>query len=454
MAADARNRSIRSAIWTSFLSKGGNALLQLLALPVAMRVMGWEEFGLYASVAGLLLTVQLFEIGLGPALTHGLSKAVAEGDRDRERALSATAFFLLLGLAGAAFVVMAEVIIELPVAYLFGEKFMPHEATLRPALWAGLVLFVLMLVLNHTERVREGYLEARYNNLWGAAGNVIAAATVGIGIWFVPTVSFLLLAVFGSSLLVKLGNTIQLWRTRPWLVPSWQWVRGGLARWMLTDSVAYVVFAVVVNLVEFNIVQNLYGRLAGPVGVTGYAVLTTITMACLGFVLMITTPTWPAMVDAKARGDLAWIRWAARRLWMYAAGFALCAGLGLIAFGPWLLPVWVGPKAAELDRGVLVCYVLYFLAYVWRHANHMLLVGLGKVRILALVQIIESSLLLGAAWLGMNHGGLSEMLLAMAATIALVTGWCLPWLFHRDLRSAEQKRPVVPPGVVPEVGRA
>lgn len=425
-------------------------MLQLLALPVAMRVMGWEEFGLYASVAGLLLTVQLFEVGLGPALTHGLSKAVAEGDRDRERALSTTAFFLLLGLAAAAFVVMAQLILVLPVEKLFGEKFATHEAALQPALWSGLSLFILMLVLNHTERVREGYMEARFNNTWGAAGNLLAAAAVGIGVWYVPTVSFLLFAVFGSGLLVKLGNTIHLWHARPWLVPSWKWFRGGLARWMLTDSVAYVVFAVVVNLVEFNVVQNLYGRLAGPVGVTGYAVLTTITMACLGFVLMITTPTWPAVVDAKARGDLQWIRRAARRLWIYAAGFALCTGLGLLWLGPWLLPLWVGPKAEVLDRSVLVCYAFYFLAYVWRHANHMLLVGLGQVRILAVVQVIESALVLGAAWFGMHHGGLSEMLLFMAATIALVTGWCLPWLFHRDLRHAEAARDFEPKGVLAE----
>lgn len=440
MAAEKRNQAIRSAIWTSLLSKGGTALLQLLALPVAMRVMGWEEFGLYASVAGVLLTVQLFEVGLGPALTHGLSKAVAEGDRDRERALSATAFFLLVGLAAAAFAVMAEVILDLPVAWLFGEKFIPHEEALRSAMWVGLCLFALMLVLNHTERVREGYLEVRYNNMWGAAGNLLAATLVFAGVWHVPTVSFLLFAVFGSGLLVKLGNTIHLWHTRPWLVPSWKWFRGGLARWMLTDSVAYVVFAVVVNIVEFNVIQNLYGRIAGPVGVTAYSVLMTITVSALGFVLMITTPTWPAVVDAKARGDLAWIRSAARRLWLYAGGFALCTGLGLVLFGPWLLPFWVGPKAQSLDRGVLFCYAAYFLAYVWRHANHMLLVGLGKVRILAVVQIIESILVLGAAWIGMNHGGLSELLLAMAAAIALVTGWCLPWLFHRDLVGSESAR--------------
>jgi O-antigen/teichoic acid export membrane protein len=234
--------------------------------------------------------------------------------------------------------------------------------------------------------------------------------------------------------LAKTGNTLQLWRSRRWLVPAWSAFRGRLARWLLTDSLAYLVLTVVAGMVEMYVVQNLYGRLAGPVGVTAYAVLTTLTTATLGFVLMVTTPAWPAIVDARSKGDLGWIRQTSWRLRVYAVAVAVCAGGGLLAVGPWLLPLWVGPKAAALDRTVLAGYALYLLVYAWRHTHHMLLIGLGRVRLLAGVQLVESSLVLGAAWFGMHHGGLAPLLLAMAATIALVTGWSLPWILHRDLR--------------------
>lgn len=441
MSLEKRNSSIRSAVWTSILSKAGTALLQLLALPVAVRVMGWEEFGLYASVAGFLVLVQLFEIGLGPALTHGLSKAVAEGDRERETALSATAFVLLCGLVAVAVLVVGIIIHTTPVSYLFGQAFAPFEGRLKPALWTGLVIFAFSMLLGHTDRVREGYLEVKYNNAWGAAGNFLAAALVGVGVLIAPSISLLLVAVFGTVVLARLGNTIQLWRSRPWLVPRLAYFRGGMARWMVGDSVAYAVFALVVNLVEFTVVQNLYGRLAGPVGVTGYAVLVTITTALLGFVLMFTTPTWPAVVDAKARGDVEWIRGAARKLRLYVVAFALAAGAGLAVLGPWVLPVWVGEKATALNRWVLAAYGFYFLAYAWRHANHMLLVGLGQVRTLAVVQVIESVLVLAAAWAGMHHGGLAALLLAMGITITLCTGWALPMLFSHGTRKAAPPLP-------------
>ena len=86
-----RDRSIRLAVLTSFLSKAGTGLLQLLAIPLAVRVMGREEFGLYTSISLALATVALLEIGIGPALAHGLSKANAAGCVSERRRLASTA---------------------------------------------------------------------------------------------------------------------------------------------------------------------------------------------------------------------------------------------------------------------------------------------------------------------------------------------------------------------------
>jgi len=73
--ATRRSRSIRLAVVTSFLSKAGTVLLQLLSIPIAVRVLGRQEFGLYTTVNLTLSTVALLQVGVGPALTHGLTRA-------------------------------------------------------------------------------------------------------------------------------------------------------------------------------------------------------------------------------------------------------------------------------------------------------------------------------------------------------------------------------------------
>ena len=75
-SATRRDRSIRLAVLTSILSKGGTALLQLLAIPLAVRVMGREEFGLYTCVELTLSTIVLLEVGV-----HG-RRAAALGDSE------------------------------------------------------------------------------------------------------------------------------------------------------------------------------------------------------------------------------------------------------------------------------------------------------------------------------------------------------------------------------------
>ena len=90
--ANRRDRSIRLAVVTSFVSKFGTILLQLLSVPIAVNVLGKAEYGLYITVNLTLATISLFQVGVGPALTHGLTRARAAGDETRQRELGSSAF--------------------------------------------------------------------------------------------------------------------------------------------------------------------------------------------------------------------------------------------------------------------------------------------------------------------------------------------------------------------------
>jgi O-antigen/teichoic acid export membrane protein len=424
--ATRRDRSIRLAVVTSILSKGGTALLQLLAIPLAVRVMGREEFGLYTSVSLALSTVALLEIGIGPALAHGLADARAKGDEAKSRRLATTAFLLMAGLSLLAGAVLASVLAFVPIPTLFGAEYAGSESLMRPALWTGLALFLLLFVLNLTDRLREGLLEVAKTNLWGAAGNVLAAASVAIGVWFIPEVWFLVLAIHGSVVLAKLGNTVMLWKKHPDLIPSLPFADRATARHLFGDGAAFATCCLLVGVVEYNFCTWMIGRIDGPSQVALYGVLVSLSVMQLGFVIMLSTPTWPAVAEALARGDLPWARQASRKLYLFGLGFALCSLIGMVSVGPWVLEVWLGDKFAGISRGLLAAYSFYFITHVWRHLNHALMIGTGQVMALARVQFIETGILAVAAWLALKHGGMGPMLVTMAIVILGATGWALP----------------------------
>lgn len=429
-----RDRSIRLAVVTSLVSKLGSVLLQLVSIPLAVRVLGREEFGLFTMVNLALGTVSLLEIGVGPALAHGLSKAKAKGDVEGQRALVSTAFALMLGMALLVGAFLAVVLISVPLSSLFGEKFSDKEDILRPALWVGLGLFLMFFVVNLTERVREGYLEVASNNLWGAVGNVLGAIFIGVGIWFVPEVWFLVLAVQGAMILAKMGNMVACWKKHPATIPSTRAFSKPLVPGLLTDGLSFSACFILTGFVEANFCGWMIGRFGdGPAEVALWGVFVTLTVMQLGFVVMLSTPTWPAVAEALARGDLAWARRAARRLYWFGLGFAILASAGLVILGPWALGVWLGDSFAGTERAVIAAYAAYFIMHVWRHLNHVLMIGTGQVKKLAVIQIFETVIMIAVVSISLLNGSLSLMLLGMAATILFGTGWILPKQVHRAL---------------------
>lgn len=421
-----RDRSIRLAVVTSFLSKAGTLLFQLLAIPVAMRVLGRENFGVYATVGITLSIVIMLEIGIGPALAHGLSSAKARNDEGRVRSLASSAFVLVAGLAVLIGVILSAVLLATPLTWIFGDGYSGKLDVLRPALWTGLGLLILLFVLNLTDRMREGLLEASANNTWGALGNVIAAVAVGVGISFVPHVWYLVLAVYGSLVVAKVCNTVSLWRAHPEVRPAWSRFQPSTARHLLTDGVAFSACTLVTGVVEFNLCGLMVGRQDGPAATALYQVFISITVMQLGVVMMLSTPTWPAVAEALARGDVPWARRAARKLYLFGSAFALCAFGGLVLLGPWVFSIWLGKEFADVPRTMFACYGLYFIAHVWRHLNHTMMFGTGQVGKLARIQFVESAVVAVVAMIALRWGGTGPMLAAMGVTILAITGIALP----------------------------
>ena len=430
-----RNQSIRLAVITSFVSKFGTILLQLISIPLAIRVLGREEFGLYTTVNLTLATISLLQVGVGPALTHGLAGARAAGDTQLQRELGSTAFFLMLGISLLSGLILAGVLLLIPFPILFGDSFAGKEAILRPALWVGLGLFLMLFVLNLTERIREGHLEVASNNLWGALANVIAAGAVCICVWYLPEVWFLVVAVHGAMVLCKLGNTFTLWKKHPLMRPSFDAFRYAKAKHLFSDGIAFSICCLVTGIIEYNFCGWLVGRVGGPSAVALYGVFITLTVMQLGFVVMLSTPTWPAVAEALARGDRPWAQAAAKRLYLFGSSFAVCSAAGLVLLGPWILPLWLGKEFGNISRVLLACYGLYFIAHVWRHLNHAMMVGTGQVSKLVRIQLIESAAIASLSGVALHFGGIEALLATMGILILLMTGSFLPKRVHQALKN-------------------
>jgi hypothetical protein len=98
------------------------------------------------------------------------------------------------------------------------------------AIWLGLAISALDIFTTPFEMSRDGYMETQYTNSWGAAGNLLAAITLVCGIWFFPSIEFLIITINGITVLAKVGNSIHLLVQRPYLIPKFSLFKKKLVR--------------------------------------------------------------------------------------------------------------------------------------------------------------------------------------------------------------------------------
>ena len=83
-AAQSRTRAMGLAVVSSLVSKGGTALLMLVSIPLAFKVLGEERFGVYGVVQTMMWFITMSDLGMGPGITRRIAGAVARGTGRRK----------------------------------------------------------------------------------------------------------------------------------------------------------------------------------------------------------------------------------------------------------------------------------------------------------------------------------------------------------------------------------
>lgn len=429
-----RAQRVRFAVWTSAGSKALGLIVQFLAIPLAVRSLGPERFGIYTMLVSALVWIDLGRLGVGPGLTRELAVAWNRNERERERVLFSNAMFFLLTVAALLVMLLAGGY-PLAISHLgliFGES----TAQFRPEILAGMAiiatLLVTQVVFSAGEAARSAYQDDFINNLINTVANLGSLLLIFWVALFIPTVWSFALAVFGPMALAKGVNlALLLFRSRPYLLPRWRDLQRPVLHSLLGSSLAFWLVQIA-TLMMHNLSLVQLGQMIGAKEVTPFAVVFRLIQLLSTGVLMISMPLWPAITDAVVRGDRIWIRQAYRRLIMSALGFCVLVALALAALGTVLIPVWAGD---DVRPGLALNAALgaYFVIWMWNHCHSTVLFGLGRLWTVAGVTLVEGTLVLVLAWLLVPHYGALGTAIALCTAGMVITGWVLPLVVRSTL---------------------
>lgn len=94
-----RFRGIAAAALTALFGKGTSVVVSVITVPLTVRYLGAEGYGLWITISSAVTMFFLFDIGIASTLTNLISEAYAADDKELAATYFATAFWIVLGIS-------------------------------------------------------------------------------------------------------------------------------------------------------------------------------------------------------------------------------------------------------------------------------------------------------------------------------------------------------------------
>jgi O-antigen/teichoic acid export membrane protein len=430
-----RSGLLRRAVLTSLSGKAVTVVTQLLAIPMSIGALGMERYGAYAMLVAAFIWAQAASTLVGSALTLKLVQANADQDRPRESALFSTAFF---------FAVMVSVVLSIGLQAAtewldFGRLFGLQEADLVRELriasyWMAWII-PLNVVLSLAEAAHAGYQKQYINNLLTMAANAVGLFALLLLVRIHPSIVTLVLAMFLPAVVARIVNLLLLLRSHPFVMPAWRHFNGSLLIGMLIMGAAFGVTQIGSFFYQQFTVFYV-GRESSTTEAAYFATMMVVVAMSGNVLVMFTQPLMPALRDALAQGDEAWIRRAhaltLRRLVPY-----VCMATILIALTGSELVSALTRHPADIDWTTQVLWALFFGLVAWEHIHYSFLVGLGRLWLASLLYTAGSLLMLVTSLYLVPAHGIAGAFAAMCIGPTLCTVIAFPVAIRRRIASLD-----------------
>jgi len=395
------------------------AAITFLTIPLLIRIIGLQEFGLWALVSAVVGVIALLEGGLSVSTTVFMARDLARGDRvgvAQTLTANLAAILALATLAGAILWWGGGL-----VANLFPDLTLGQKATATSAMRiSAFVVWVRLLqqVMVGIEQACQRYdlmngittAQATLGNLGMLAVGSFGGRIVELMQWQLVVGLLILVAhaIAAGSLLRHLG-----------LRPAWNREKSGYVwRYSLLAWVSTLGSALFSQCDRI-----IVGRILGTGGVGIYAAITSVTRQINALSTLPVQPLVPFLAKEGASDQTGSrrVRDRVRQALELNALVALGAGMVLFLLAPWILRILL--PVSEVPPPVLEFQIAVFIfsLYSLNAVGYYVFYGVQALKECVLIQLASGILALALIGIGAWHWGL-------VGAVAGTAGYQLVWL--------------------------
>jgi O-antigen/teichoic acid export membrane protein len=397
----------RRAAMTSLaqgFAKGVSILTMLISVPLTLRYLGAERYGMWMTISSVVLMMGFADLGMGLGLMNSVSEAHGRDDRQAAVSYVSSGFVMLSAVALLILTVFALAYPFIPWARIFNVKSQLAVQEAGPAMVAFVACFALNLPLGVVQRVQMGYQEGFINSLWESAGKVLGLLGLLLVIYLQAGLVWLILAVAGAPALAWLLNSLILFGVRrPWLRPRWNQASFTWAAKIFRIGIMFFFLQITVAL-AFTSDNLVAAQVLGPEAVAQYSVAYRMFSVAMLMATLLSGPLWPAYGEALARGDILWVKRTLIRSLVITFFIAGIPSLFFVILGPWIMRLWVG-SAITVSFLVLLGLGIWATIFAVGNALSMFFNGANILRFQVICGLITGFCALAAKiWLAQTIG--------------------------------------------------
>ncbi|MGA9565477.1 MAG: lipopolysaccharide biosynthesis protein [Candidatus Korobacteraceae bacterium] len=412
-----RERKIVAAMASGAASRVLSALLMLVSLPLAVRYLGPERFGLWATIASTVVFLNLLDLGIASTLTNHIARAYAVGDRDYAARYTANALAVTVSVACAAGLALIAAWPYINWMALFNVSASVTRRDVSGTVAVAAILMLLGLPASLGSKILAGYQQVHLGNAIVAAGTVVNLVGLATGIALRVSMPVLFLMSVGS---VTVCNLAALVATLLWFKP-WLRLRASLLQWRqareLLGSGSGFLLIQIAGAVVFSSDNVVVSHYLGAAQVTPYNVTWRFVGLAAVLQSLIFPALWPAYAEANARGDYDWIRRTFRFTMQATLALNLAGGVIFVAAGKPLIRWWAG-EAAMPSMALLVAMALWAIISGCMTVESCLLAAVNRTREQGVLSIVAAAVNLL----------LSIALVQRVGAIGVITGTIVSYL--------------------------
>jgi O-antigen/teichoic acid export membrane protein len=399
-----------------------------ISIPFFMKHLGEEMFGLWMLVNTLIITFQILNLGLGPAIIRYTAVYKHQQDlANLSRTISAGLSFSLLLLA-------AGIGIGLIISYFTGTGFFFNlPQTLRATGASAVALASCIIGLKFTEQtILHVYKGMERYDLYFIVNNGIKFLILFINIlqvYYSKSLTAMLAVNIAVTFIMIPVQLLIIRKLIPGYVPRFYFKIKEFKE--LLSFGLYVWVQTVIVVIAFQIDRFIVVSFAGPAELGYYAVVSTLFMnihSCI-------TATVSWLIPRIA--SMAALETAEKKIYSHLAAFVPLIGLSaLLAFyiiyQP-LIELWAGPAAFLRMKDYILLFMAFELFYMLLIAPSLYITYSGRVKTGVLITYLTSFLNIAGMIIGfLVTGNITGMVTGLL--LSTVLAMCIVYtLVHKNL---------------------